>query len=143
MVTFAERKDDIYGTRVYQKIGGTQEDKQQILEEATTKMKIFEEKLSFYKITSEVSLINTNAGKAFTGVSEDTFEVIKAAKSYSMLTDGCFDVTIAPLVEAWGIGTHHPKILSQKEIETILPLINSEDILLDEVHHSEIGRAHV
>ena len=42
------------------------------------------------------------------------------------------DITIAPLVKAWGINTYNPRFIEKENIDKILPLINYNDIILDE-----------
>jgi len=60
--------------------------------------------MSLQKGNSELSGLNSSAGLEQVSVSEDTYEVVKTALSFSEKTDGAFDPTIAPLVELWGIG---------------------------------------
>lgn len=60
--------------------------------------------LSRTKTTSEVSQINANPGKAVT-VSDETAALIGKSLKYSAVTNGCFDITIAPVVSAWGFTT--------------------------------------
>ncbi|NLA11314.1 MAG: FAD:protein FMN transferase [Firmicutes bacterium] len=51
---------------------------------------------------SEVSAINDAAGKEPVAVSPETAAVIGEALTYSALSSGAFDPTIAPLLERWG-----------------------------------------
>ena len=53
-----------------------------------------EEKMSDYLEGSEVSLINTEAGKRWVRVSEETYEVLKKSLDISVLTNGAFDITV-------------------------------------------------
>ena len=57
-------------------------------------------------------------------VSADTFRVIEKALAIAALSDGAFDPTVGPLVEAWGIGSDHARKPSQEEIDAILPRID-------------------
>lgn len=140
MKSYVEREDLIFSTRVYQRVSIDEskyseilvQQAQDIIEEATKIMKDFEEKLSFFKDESEVSLINKNAGKGFTRVSQDTFEILKNALYYSNLTSGLFDITIAPLVRAWAINSDNSKVLTLNEIEESLLLVDYENVILNE-----------
>lgn len=127
-----ERNDFIFNTRVYQKVTGDNIDENLILEQATEIMREFEEKLSFFKEESEVSKINKNAGKCFTKVSNDTFEIIKKSIYYSKLTNGLFNITIAPLTEKWEINSENPRVLTKEEVKEGLSLVDCEDIILME-----------
>ena len=82
-------------------------------------------KLSIFKSTSEISLINNN--NKYIKVSNDTFKIIKLAKEYSKITYNTFDITTKPLKDIWLNKT----IPNNKEIKNILKLINYKDIILN------------
>lgn len=132
MSDYIYREDFIFGTRVSQKIYKENIDCELILDESTSIMKEFENKLSLFKETSEISKINENAGNDFVYVSKDTFDIIDKSIYFSKLTQGLLDITIAPLVKAWGINTYNPRFIEKENIDKILPLINYNDIILDE-----------
>jgi len=132
MKTFIETEELIFGTKVYQKIYSDSNDAKLILNKANTIMRNFEDSLSFFKEGSDVSRINQNAGKKFVKVSKDTFEIIRESKQFSEMTDGLFDITIAPLVKEWGINTYNPQIIKEGKIKEILSLVSYKDIILDE-----------
>jgi thiamine biosynthesis lipoprotein len=60
--------------------------------------------MSTYKAESELSRFNRFASRQAFVVSAETLEVFRAARQVSELTGGAFDVTVAPLVDAWGFG---------------------------------------
>ncbi|WP_434798344.1 FAD:protein FMN transferase [Terrisporobacter vanillatitrophus] len=126
------QKNFFFNTKVFQKISTENVDAELILRKSTEIMKNLEILLSFYNDNSDVSRINKNAGKDFVKVSEDTFEIVKKSIYYSKLTNGLFDITIAPLVKMWGVCSHNPKVISQENIDKILPIVDYNDILLDE-----------
>jgi len=65
--------------------------------------KIFhiEKLMSDYDPDSQLSQVNQNAFKEPVQVDAELFEVLTAAKAYSCLSDGAFDVTIGPVVQLW------------------------------------------
>lgn len=137
MKVFLEKEDFIFNTKVYQKIGydnmqGELDRISIIAKKATLIMKNFEEKLSFFKGESEVSIINKNASKGFTKVSYDTFNILKESNKYSKLTNGIFDITIAPLVKEWAINSETPRVLSEGRVNELITLIDYEDVILNE-----------
>lgn len=132
MNNFAESNDYIFNTRIYMKIALNNEKDMLVLKKASQYMRKFEKQLNFYDENSEISLINKSSGKSFIKVSEDTFNIIKAAKYYSELTSGVFDPTVAPLIKAWSINSSSPKILSSEEVDSMKYLVNYKDIILDE-----------
>lgn len=136
MKYFVEKEDFIFNTRVYQKIYYDNNDIktkeiEEIAEKATKLMRQFEEKLSFFYESSEVSSINENASNGFIKISNDTFEILKKSIYYSKLTNGIFDITIAPLVKAWAINSDNPTILSKEKIDELIDLVDYEDVILN------------
>jgi thiamine biosynthesis lipoprotein len=60
--------------------------------------------MSTYRSDSEVSRFNATGVQSPVQISAHTESVIEEALRICELTDGCFDVTIGPLVELWGFG---------------------------------------
>lgn len=118
------------GTIIQQSI--LHENAKYIYEIVETEMKRIENIMSFFLPQSDVSNINDSAGKNSVKVNVDTLTVIKNAVHFSEITDGAFDITLAPLIKLWGVFTQTPQIPSKKEIKEKLPLINYNDILIDE-----------
>nr|WP_246110687.1 FAD:protein FMN transferase [Thermosediminibacter litoriperuensis] len=94
-----------------------------------------EKKMNANAQDSEVTAINTAAGREFCEVSPDTFYVIKRGLYFSELSGGRFDITVGPLVKIWGIGTEKARVPEEHEIKRALSLINYRDVLLDEENH--------
>ena len=70
-----------------------------------------ESKMSHYRPSSELSRFNRARVTAPFRVSRQTFEVVWHAYELSELTGGALDVTVGPLVNAWGFGPVEPDIL--------------------------------
>lgn len=87
----------------------------------------FDMSLSLYKDSSILSKINRNQeavpDKFFT-------EVFKRSAEISQLTDGAFDVTVGPLVKAWGFGPDEHKNVSPSKIDSLLNLVGMEKVEL-------------
>lgn len=76
--------------------------------------------------------LNSNAGQGYVEVDPKTIYLLQEAKRISELSDGAaFDITVAPIVNAWGICTDDPQIPSAETIEDLLPLVNYQDVLID------------
>jgi thiamine biosynthesis lipoprotein len=63
-----------------------------------------EGKMSTYQDDSELSLFNASRSTEPVTVSEETAEVFAIALEVSEQTGGTFDITVGPLVDAWGFG---------------------------------------
>lgn len=87
----------------------------------------FDLSLSTYVPTSIISKINNNDSVP---TDEDFETMYNMAREVSEKTNGAFDITVAPLVNAWGFGfktgdtTHFP------EVEKLLPLIGYKKVQL-------------
>jgi thiamine biosynthesis lipoprotein len=100
----------------------------QALSDAGAAINALESSLSRTREGSDVWTVNTDYTAQ---VSEETADLVSAALDYSHETGGAFDPTIAPLVETWGITTDSPRVPSQEEIDTLLPLIGTDHVTVD------------
>lgn len=91
----------------------------------------FEKLISKNIETSEVSLINQNAGIAPVKVSDSIFELIQMGLEYGDISEGGFDISIGPLVDLWGIGTDGAHVPDQSEIDQALSVLDYQNILLN------------
>ena len=94
-----------------------------------TKIREIESVLSLHLSQSEIAAINENAGVQPVEVSQRTFDLLQRAKELSEQSDGAFDITIAPVVELWGITSDHP---TDEELAQAMALMGLEDLVLDE-----------
>lgn len=92
----------------------------------------FENKVSCYIDDSEVGQLNRNAGKKPVSISNDTMELLSRCTHYGEISNGSFDVSIAPLTETWNVTSDSPEIPSTELISELLSFVNYKDILLDE-----------
>ena len=79
-----------------------------------------EASLSRTVAASEVSQLNRDGCAVWDG---DGAQLLSWALRHSEETGGAFDVTIAPLVELWGITSDSPRVPAQAEIDALLPLV--------------------
>lgn len=86
--------------------------------------------------TSEISRINSAAGKAAVVVSAPTLHVIRTALEYSEKSGGRFDISIGPLVDVWRINSEHPSVPSDDKIREALSKISWTDVEIDETASS-------
>ena len=100
-----------------------------VLADLSRTVNTLESSLSRTVDTSEVSRLNRDGSAVW---DEDGAQLLSWALQHSQETDGAFDITIAPLVELWGITSDSPRVPSQAEIDALLPLVGYEH-----VHQSE------
>lgn len=97
------------------------------LSAAQTQIETLESLLSRTKTDSEVSAINT-AGGAAVSVAPSVAQLLSAAVEYSAATDGAFDITIAPVVSAWGFTTDSYQVPAQEDLNALLPLVDYKQV---------------
>ena len=61
-----------------------------------------EEALSNYRESSELSRINRFAGQQKVTTDPEVFNLLQTSFDYSRKSDGAFDITVGPLMRAWG-----------------------------------------
>jgi FAD:protein FMN transferase len=71
-------------------------------EEALDEIDRIEGQLSLYRPGSEIATVNARAAFQGVTVSPEVFALLERAVKFSEITAGSFDITIAPLVRAWG-----------------------------------------
>lgn len=79
---------------------------------------------------SDIWNINTNSG-SFVRVSEETFQVIEQSVRISQTTNGDFDISIFPVVKAWGFVSGEYRVPTEKELNKLLEQVDYHKIQLD------------
>ena len=103
-------------------------------QEILRRLRQFEQEVSLYIPSSDIAQINALAGQGGVEVSPRTFDLIRQAKEYSEISQGTFDLTVAPLVEAWAITSATPRVPTEEELQQCVSLVAWQDVLLDEEH---------
>lgn len=108
------------------------ENAQQTYDEIVSALKSLESKLSLYVDNSEISELNSAAGKHPVALSDDCYFLLKEAVGYCEQSGGLFDITIAPLTLVWGITDTEPEIPTDDEIAAAQELVNYKNIIFDD-----------
>jgi len=90
--------------------------------------------MSTYDPNSELSRFNNAPPNVPFAVSPETLTVFRAAQQISELSGGAFDITVGPVVEAWGFGPS-PRTLEPDEeakLEGLRNLVDYRNIKIDE-----------
>lgn len=83
--------------------------------------------------TSEISKINSSAGKSPVKVSYETYSILERSLSYSKSSDGIFDVTVGPLTQLWGFNGDEESVAvpDKKAIDSCLKLVGYKELILN------------
>ena len=91
-------------------------------------LKQFDRSVSSYLPTSVISRLNNNDS---TVVADSIYEtVFRKSMEVSSLTGGAFDVTVGPLVNAWGFGFSKKAKVDQAMVDSLLPLVGYRNVKL-------------
>ncbi|MCP4398917.1 MAG: FAD:protein FMN transferase, partial [bacterium] len=91
---------------------------------AYAEMQRVEALLSKYRQESQIFRINQQAGQQPVVVDNEVIEILRRSLAYSRQTEGLFDISIAPLVDLWGVGTEHERVPDAVELEQLLTYVN-------------------
>jgi len=87
----------------------------------------FDASLSMFNDTSVISKINQNKPVVVDSLFEHCF---KRSMEISQMTKGDFDVTVCPLVNAWGFGFKSKKFPNKKQIDSLLQYVGYQKVKL-------------
>lgn len=98
--------------------------KEAVLEQGFAEVRDLADRITGETMESEISKINSAAGKEPVVVSEEVYELIKIAADYSDTLDGQFNYAIGPITNLWRIGFDDARIPSQEEIDDALQRVD-------------------
>jgi len=85
--------------------------------------------LSMFNPMSTLSRINRNETDTADAM---LCEVLRMAMAVSEATDGAFDVTVAPLVNAWGFGFKNGQLPDSVQVDSLMTLVGYRGVTLTE-----------
>ena len=125
----ASSNRDIFAMDTYMTLTAYGKNAKKALDEAVDEINNIEQLVSTGIDSSEVSQINKN-GKG--SVSETTGYLIKRSKEIYDSTNGVFDITIYPIMQAWGFPTENYRVPGKKELKKLRGLMGADHVLYDE-----------
>ena len=105
---------------------------EEAVQETKGRIKALENQLSRTKADSDVSRVNHNGTTPTTGLTYGTRALLPAALEYRDATNGAFDITIAPVMDAWGFTGDQFRVPEQSELNELLKHVNSDEIQVQE-----------
>ena len=101
-----------------------------LVDDAEALINSLEDELSVTKDTSEIAQINQNGSGTVTG---STADLMGKALAMCSRTNGTLDISVYPIVRAWGFTTGSYKVPSEEELTSLLPLVDYTNVQYDEV----------
>jgi thiamine biosynthesis lipoprotein len=122
--------DGIMGTRITVELWADDKEKaDRAIDAVLDSMRHVDETMSTYKPTSEVSLVNAKAADGAMPITKELFDLLTAAREYSVITEGAFDITYASVGYMYDFRKHVRP--SEGQIEKALPAVDYRHVLLD------------
>ena len=101
------------------------------LENAFAELEKVDDLMSDYKSGSKISQVNRDAAESPVKVGKSTFHVLQKSVEFSKLTDGAFDVTIAPLAQLWRTAAESNSVPTKEELSDARSKVGYEKLMLD------------
>ncbi len=96
-------------------------------EDITKKFEEYTLMFSTYEKESIISKINDNQP---TDLSDEFITCYKKAVEVSEITNGAFDITCGPMVNAWGFGPEEKKKMTQEKVDSLILLTGYQKVSL-------------
>jgi thiamine biosynthesis lipoprotein len=87
--------------------------------------------MSHYKPESPLSRLNREAGRGPVAVEAELFDFIAESLRYGRESDGAFDITVGPLMKAWGFFRGEGRLPKESELAEVKGRIGYRHIVLD------------
>ncbi|HQE02195.1 MAG TPA: FAD:protein FMN transferase [Bacillota bacterium] len=110
----------------------SEEKAHKVFSEVRNELQRLEGILSAHQPGSDVIAISAAAGKEPVKVSPETLHVVQTALQYAHITQGAFDITVAPVLRLYNFDTNNPVRPSVRELERTLPLVDWRKVHVDE-----------
>ena len=99
-----------------------------IQEEIEAELRKVDDKFSMFNSQSVVARLNNGEAPE---LSNDFIDVFNLARQISDDTDGAFDITVAPLVNAWGFGFKNEQAPTKEQVDSLRQLIGYQHVTLN------------
>ena len=124
----ASSSRDIFAMDTYMTVTAYGEHASEAVDKAETEIKRLDEMLSTGNENSEVYKLNQN-GEAV--VSDDTAYLYERSEKIYKQTKGVFDISIYPVMDAWGFTTENYRIPAEDELSALLKNVDASKIQYD------------
>jgi thiamine biosynthesis lipoprotein len=102
---------------------------QELRAEVEKILRDFDMSLSLYVDSSVLSKVNRNDD-----VTPDSYflEAFKKSEAITEITDGAFDITVGPLVKAWGFGPDAHKYFTESKRDSLLRFVGMDKVKIED-----------
>lgn len=101
-------------------------------QEALDEIERLDKQLSFYDPHSQISRLNARAARESVRIEPRLFDLLLRARRLSEALDGAFDITVAPLMKAWGLAGGTGRVPTEDELTKARAKVGMRLVHLDE-----------
>ncbi len=133
-----ELRGAAFGTTWSLKLRGAPNDLSTVRAAVSRELERIEATLSHWRPSSETSRFNTNRSLEPQQVSEELVKLVRFAQHLSRASNGAYDLTVAPLVNAWGYGPFGEPASAppETEVNRLLLAVGWEKVELGDDGHT-------
>src|SRR5437867_12407642 len=104
-----------------------------IVDEAFDEVDRIDRLMSHYKVDSPLSRVNREASQHPVAVDPELFDFIVEAMRYHRDSDGAFDITVGPLMKAWGFFQGEGRVPSENELAAARSHVGGVHVVLNRI----------
>ena len=123
---------EVYAMDTYMTLSAYGENAGKALSESEAEIKRIDAMLSTGSEDSEISKLNKSKKAE---VSEETFSLIERAKTIGLDTGKVFDISVYPVMQAWGFTDKNYRVPEKSELKELLKSVDVSKVDLDEQNH--------
>lgn len=120
---------DVFAMDTYMTLTAYGDKAQEAIDKAEERINELDKMLSTGDEQSEISILNKK-GKAI--LSEDAYLLTKCSLNLYKETNGIFDISIYPVMQAWGFPTQKYRVPKKEELKKLLKLTDATKISLND-----------
>jgi thiamine biosynthesis lipoprotein len=130
--------DTLVSINVYTSKPAEGESIRRVMAAAFAEMARIDSLMSTYREDSELAMIKKNAPSlAGAMISNDMDSVLRVSQWAAQISNGAFDVTVAPILQLWGFGTDSLGLPRPEKITARLPLVNYKNLIVSNENNSQ------
>lgn len=118
----------VYSIVVY---GEDEQSLRRIVNEALDEVDRIDQLMSHYKMDSPLSQLNREAARGPVKVEPELFDFIAECLRYSRESAGAFDITVGPLMKAWGFFRGEGRMPSAEELAAARRAVGYQHVILN------------
>jgi len=107
---------------------------QQAVNDALDEVDRVDRLLSHYRESSPLSRLNREAARGPVAVEPELVDLLALCSRWSLDSEGAFDVTVGPLMKAWGFFRDEGRVPDERQLQAALAVVGYRHVVVDREH---------